>query len=172
MKIVIISVLADDRPGIVEKVADSLSAHQGNWLESRLAKLAGHFAGIVRAEVPDEHEAGLIQALGALNSAGIHITVTRPDATVEPAEGSSGVPATIRVTGSDRAGIVREITALLARQAVNVQELSSHCENAPMSGDRLFVATLKVILPEHLTEEDLAQVLEDISDDLMVDLEH
>lgn len=171
MNVLIISVLAEDRPGIVEKVADCISAHQGNWLESRLANLAGHFAGIIRAEVHPGRESELSEALRALTTAGIQVTVAAADPRGESAAAVPGSEATIRVTGSDRSGIVREITALLSQQAVNVQELSSHCENAPMSGDRLFQATLKVVLPEHMEADELAQILEGISDDLMVDME-
>ena len=164
---VILSILADDRPGIVETLSDCVAAHHGNWLESRMANLAGKFAGIVRLEVDDAHRAALITGLEALVEQGIRVTIDEAAST----ESNQAEWVSLLVTGSDRPGIVREITALLARQWVNVQDLSTHCELAPMSGDRLFQARLQVVLPERLSIDQLAQSLERISDDLLVDLD-
>lgn len=163
----ILSIIADDRPGIVEQIADAVSAHQGNWLESSLANLAGKFAGIVRIEVPEAQYEGLCQSLNALTSKGVKISIDATDARVS----AHKARVHITVTGSDRPGIVREITALLARQQVNVQALQTQCESAAMSGDQLFIASLKVVLPEGMDEHDLAETLESISTDLVVDTE-
>ncbi|WLD58957.1 glycine cleavage system protein R [Salinispirillum sp. LH 10-3-1] len=163
----ILSIIADDRPGIVEQVADAISAHQGNWLESSLANLAGKFAGIVRLEVPEAQRDALCEALDALTSKGVKISIDATDARVS----AHKARVHITVTGSDRPGIVREITALLARQHVNVHELHTQCESAPMSGDHLFVASLKVVLPDGMDEHDLSDTLESISSDLVVDTE-
>ena len=50
----LISFIADDRPGLVKSLSEVVNAHQGNWLESRMAKLSGKFAGVVRVAVPEE----------------------------------------------------------------------------------------------------------------------
>lgn len=167
MKSLILSVIADDRPGIVEQLSDCIAGCHANWLESRLANLAGKFAGIIRLEVPADSEQTLTDSLKGLQSQGIRVIIDQ----AEPMAESALEALTLVVTGSDRTGIVREITSLLAKRTVNVQELSSHCENAPMSGDRLFQARLSVILPPHLSSDDLAQALEALSDDLVIDFE-
>ncbi len=167
MKTLILSVIADDRPGIVETLSDCVADHQGNWLESRLANLAGKFAGIVRLEVPSEQEAALTEQLNGLRARNIRVTVDAADGEPEIA----GEAVSLTVTGSDRTGIVREITSLLVREGVNVQELSSQCSLAPMSGDRIFEAQLAVILPPNLTQDQLSQALESLSDDLLVDID-
>ncbi len=43
----VLTLIGPDRPGLVEAVAEPIAAHGGNWLESRMAHLAGQFAGIV-----------------------------------------------------------------------------------------------------------------------------
>ena len=48
----LISFIADDRPGLVQSLSEAVAAHGGNWLESRMANLAGKFAGIVNVSVP------------------------------------------------------------------------------------------------------------------------
>ena len=44
-KYMVITVIGADRPGLVELLARTLVAHNANWLESRMANLAGRFAG-------------------------------------------------------------------------------------------------------------------------------
>ena len=44
----VLTVIGPDRPGLVEALSQSIASHDGNWLESRMAKLSGQFAGIVR----------------------------------------------------------------------------------------------------------------------------
>ena len=44
---VVLTVLGNDRPGLVGELASVISAHHGNWLQSSMAQLAGKFAGIV-----------------------------------------------------------------------------------------------------------------------------
>jgi hypothetical protein len=39
----ILTVIGDDRPGLVGELSAVISAHQGNWLESSMAQLAGKF---------------------------------------------------------------------------------------------------------------------------------
>ena len=59
----VLTVLGEDRPGLVEALAHIIAAHEGNWVESRMAHLAGQFAGILRASVPDGNAAALLTAL-------------------------------------------------------------------------------------------------------------
>ena len=37
----VLTLIGPDRPGLVEAVAEVVAAHGGNWLESRMAHLAG-----------------------------------------------------------------------------------------------------------------------------------
>ena len=47
-----------DKPGLVEKLAQTVGQHGGNWLESRMSELAGQFAGIVQVEVSLQRSRG------------------------------------------------------------------------------------------------------------------
>ena len=47
----LISVIADDRPGLVDSLSAVVNDHGGNWLESNMSRLAGKFAGILRIDV-------------------------------------------------------------------------------------------------------------------------
>ena len=71
----VLTVLGEDRPGLVEALSHIIAAHEGNWLESRMAHLAGQFAGILRASVPEGNATALLTALQGLAEHGLQVVV-------------------------------------------------------------------------------------------------
>ena len=163
----VMTIIGPDRTGLVESVARVVAEHGGNWLESRMCRLGGGFAGILRVEIPAEQKSALLAALQKLQANGLQIVV-RDDA---PASAKiSGRQTKLELVGSDRPGIVREITAALARANVNVEEFSSEVVSAPMSGETLFKAGARLQLPEDCDVAALKKDLEKIAADLLVDV--
>ncbi|MCX9148987.1 MULTISPECIES: glycine cleavage system protein R [Pseudomonas] len=162
----VLTIIAADKPGLVERIAQNIAAHGGNWLESRMAHMAGQFAGILRVSVPAQNRQALVGALEDLSTHGIRVLV---------GEGSTGQalaskPIVMTLVGNDRAGIVREITALLSKQGVNLERLNTDVRPAPMSGDPLFNAEALLQVPSTLSLDKLQECLETLADDLMVEL--
>ena len=163
----VMTVIGQDRPGLVESVARLVADHGGNWLESRMCRLGGEFAGILRVRVPRDQEPALVSALQELLAQGLRVVVQSDR---EPSEPSPSRQATLEVVGQDRPGIVRQIAAALARQQVNVEEFHSECSSAPMSGETLFTARAHLRIPESCNAANLRQELEQIAADLLVDI--
>jgi len=164
----VITLIGTDRPGIVEAVAATVADHGGNWLEGRMAHLAGKFAGILRVEVAEERASALQAALARLEDAGLRI-VAEPGG--PPASGSGDFHAMeVELLGLDRPGLVREISRLLASRRINVEELSSDVYSAPMAGDAMFRARARVHVPAPIEIEELRRSLERLAGDLMVDI--
>src|ERR1700754_4316017 len=67
VSVLVLTVIGDDRVGLVEALADTVSSHGGNWERSQMAELAGKFAGIVVVTVAAERAADLTDALRALD---------------------------------------------------------------------------------------------------------
>jgi glycine cleavage system regulatory protein len=163
----VMTIISPDRTGLVESVARAVAEHGGNWLESRMCRLGGEFAGILRVEIPAEKKSALLAALQILQTNGLQIVV-RDDA--ETADKNSGKQTSLEIVGADRPGIVREITSALARAGVNVEEFSSEISSAPMSGENLFKATARLQLPDRCDLAALKKDLEKIAADLLVDV--
>jgi len=163
----VMTIISPDRTGVVESIARVVAEHGGNWLESRMCRLGGEFAGILRIEIPAEKKSALLDALQRLQANGLQITVRADQSAPAPAAGRQ---TTLEIVGSDRPGIVREITAALARAGVNVEEFTSEVSSAPMSGETLFKAGARLHLPERCDVAALKKDLEKIAADLMVDL--
>jgi glycine cleavage system regulatory protein len=166
MTSLVLTLLGPDRPGLVEAVADVIAAHGGNWLESRMAHLAGKFAGVLRADVPADKVESVLSALGRLETRGLKI-VAEAGAKDEP---RGQRPMSLELVGLDRPGIVREISQLLAAQGVNVEELTTDRSSAPMSGEMLFHARARVHIPAGADLAQLRSGLERLANDLVVEI--
>jgi glycine cleavage system regulatory protein len=164
----VLTLVGADRPGRVEQVARVVADLGGNWLESRLCRLGGQFAGIVRVLTHSERRAALTAALHALASEGLTVEVFEDAPPARPPV--SGPAALLELVGQDRPGIVRQVAAALAARGVNVEELATECVSAPMSGETLFKARARLQLPEQCDVAALRAELERIAADLLVDL--
>ena len=163
----VLTAIGPDRPGLVEALADTIAAHGGSWDESRMARLAGHFAGVVQVQLPEDRAAGLIAALPGLAARGLAVSVVDSE---EPAlSQAGGATLGLELVGQDRPGIVRDISRALAALSVNVQDLRTSVESAPMSGERLFRARAELATPAGLSRDSIRKTLERLAADMMVD---
>lgn len=170
MESLVLTVIGPDRPGLVESLASTIAQHGASWHDSRMSRLAGQFAGILRVAVPPGHAAELYRALMELERGGLRVVV------------QSGVPADdaprpevarrvkLDLLGADRPGIVQSISGALAQRGVNVDELVTECVDAPMSGELLFKATAHLSVPMNVELDSLRARIEAIAADLMVDI--
>jgi len=163
----VLTVIGPDRPGIVERLAQTIATHEANWLESRMAHLAGQFAGLLRASVHESRAAALTEALQQLEAEGLRVVIERAAA---PQQATERRPLRLELVGSDRPGIVRDISRVLAERRVNVEDLTTECDAAPMSGGMLFRASARLDVPGDLSLDELRRTLEGLANDLMVEI--
>ena len=163
----VLTVIGADRTGLVETLAKHIAAVGGNWEESRMARLAGQFAGILLVTVDQGRADDLVASVRGLEASGLHITV-RPTAAATPPATSTRMR--LELTGQDRPGIVRDVSRVLAEHGVNVEELESEVASAPMSGEPMFRARVRLRAPAGLQPNDLRAHLESLASELMVDL--
>ena len=132
---IVATAIGPDRPGIVNEVSDVAQRFGANWAGSRMANLAGQFAGMVHFEVPDDKADALCSALVALESSGLRVVIARSQAGA-PAESRRRIR--LELVGHDRPGIVRDLSGSLAQRGVSIEELDTHVASAAMSGEHLF----------------------------------
>jgi glycine cleavage system regulatory protein len=164
----VLTVIGEDRPGLVEALAQLISEHEGSWDESRMARLAGHFAGVVQVHLPEAHAQGLIDALPGLVERGLHASVVDSDWSLVSVDHRHTFR--LELVGQDRPDIVREISSALSTLGVSVQDLRTVVESAAMSGESLFRATAELAPPASLDLETVRRSLERLADELMVDM--
>lgn len=162
----VLTVIGPDRPGLVDALSAVIAASGGSWQESRFARLAGHFAGIVEVIVDEGRQGELETGLGSM--AGLSVRVTPTGET--PAQVAPRI-ARLAFVGHDRPGLVQAISHVLARAGANVGDLETHSFPSPMSGVPIFEAEAEMELPVDLDIASLREELETVARDLMVDIE-
>lgn len=166
-KHLILTIISDDKPGVVKQIAKIVSQHKGNWLESQLAQLAGKFAGVIRISLPDEFVSPLDLALTNLSHDNIHVQVN--ELNTHPRQALKR-KANFSAAGPDRQGIVLEITQAFTLHNINVEQLNTKCSSMPYSGEPFFEAEGLLSLPDDTLLADLIEQLDSIADQLGIDL--
>lgn len=163
----ILTLIGEDKPGLVKNLAEVVKKHGGNWEESRLANLRGKFSGIVVVSLPSEASSDFELSVTALAEQGLSIRAHPTQLSARP----NIKTRMLEVVANDRPDILREVTSVLSKLGVNVEELSTSCEPAPMSNELLFRAHAQISIPEGLSDGQIAEALEELADDLMVELQ-
>ena len=153
----VLTILGDDRPGLVSALSAPINAHGASWERSQMSRLAGKFAGIAVVSVADERYDALVADLEAL-VVRRHPGHPRTAPTCRPSRTS--LRFALDLLGSDRPGIVAEISAALAALDVNIEELSTDVREAPMAGGTLFEAHAVLDAPAGVSSEVLSAKLE------------
>ncbi|MDY0907905.1 glycine cleavage system protein R [Microbacterium sp. CFBP9034] len=167
MTTLVLTLVGDDRAGLVATVADIVGAHGGNWENSQLAELAGAFAGIVEISVPAERADDLRAALTVLEGL---LTVN-----IHPGNkgGSDAAPPrrlTFRVLGNDHPGIVREVSSALRAHGLSIDRMTTETRDAAMSGGRLFEAVVAARVPASVDVAAVTADLERLAAEIQVDV--
>ncbi len=166
MKQLVLTLIGQDKAGLLEQLATLISEHHGNWTASNLSHLAGYFAGILQVEVAEQHVEALSNALQQMQDLDIRI--------------QHGVDTKVQehrllrfvITGNDRPGIVRELSSVIKHKGTNIVHFESSKQSAPNWGVPLFNAIATVELPTGLNKDEVVRALEDIAADVMVDVEN
>jgi glycine cleavage system regulatory protein len=167
MATLVLTVIGDDRAGLVHAVAEAIEDHGGNWERSQMAELAGQFAGIVLVTVSDGRVESLVAALEPLHGL-LDVTVHVAD---DGGDHGPTVRLTLELVGTDRPGIVSDITSVLADHQVNIESLTTETKHAPMAGGELFEASAELEVSAGADLNALKGALEDLANELMVDIE-
>lgn len=168
---IVLTVIAKDQPGIIQRVSSVLAKHGGSWSKSSMSTLAGQFAGILLATVPEKEASRCLEDLRGLESQGLHVLAHRSGETENVADVTQ---YELELMGNDRPGIIHDITTILANHGINVKDLETVVEGAAMGGGDLFKAWIRLEVPPDADVDKLETELEDTANELMVDirLEH
>jgi glycine cleavage system transcriptional repressor len=133
-----ITVVGHDRPGIIARTAEVLSAYGMNLEDSSMTLLRGHFAMtlICAGQTPAaEVERALVAAMDP--SLSVTVRAVPDELDVEPV----GSTHLVTVHGADRLGIVARLAGTIASVGGNITDLTTR-----LAGD-LYVLLAEVDLP-------------------------
>ena len=143
MNHIIISTFGSDKPGIVSHLTGIITSHGGNIEESRMVKLGTDFTSMILISISSEWIESLTVALNGIQNLQISIQKTSPFIL------DTAIPqCNIYLTGADNEGLVHKIAEILLEKGINIEEMETSTENAPMSGTILFNMDARVSHPK------------------------
>ncbi len=162
----VVTVIGADRPGIVRLLSDRAQRFGANWTDSRMARLAGEFAGMVHFEVPRDNVDALAAALSGLEGSGLRVAIAKSEPQPRP-----GMPrgVTLELIGDDRPGIVASLTRMLAERGISIDHL--HTELLAAAGDmRHFKVTAHLRVPPGVSGAMLRHELDALAAEMRLDI--
>jgi glycine cleavage system regulatory protein len=163
----VIAVIGRDRPGLVSAVSEVVTAGGGNWTNTHMASLSGQFAGILDVAVPTAKADALVASLQMLEAQGLKLIIERAGDMAAPL----GKSMALDLVGADRPGIVRDLSRVLAGLGVSITELETERVAGSFSGEPMFKAKARLMLPDGLDERKLRVSIESLANEMMVDLD-
>lgn len=162
--LVAVTVIGDDRPGIVGAVTRVLFDSGCNLEDVSSTILRGHFSMMLIVRTPEELDAPALEERMNSISADLGLVVTVRPVSDAPLH----VPPPthmVSVYGADRPGIVFRVADTLADGGVNITDLTSRVigpEGAPV-----YALMLEVIAPQ---EQQMREALRSVSEELSIDV--
>ncbi len=167
----ILSLLASDRPGIVDEVSSFLFERECNIEDSRMAVLGGEFAAVLLASGAASSAEKVEADLGQLEAAGrLQVQFKRTGAPGERAL-KEALAYRIRATALDHPGIVFKLSRRLHEKGINIRSAETETLSAPFGGSPLFHLEMVVEVPPTLPVSQLRAFLTELADEENMDLE-
>ena len=163
----VVTAIGSDRPGIVRQLSERAQGFGANWAGSRMANIAGQFAGMVHFEVPAANADALTAALQGLESAGLRVVIAK---TAPPPAPAGRRMVTLELEGPDRPGIVRDLSRSLADRGVSIEELHTEIVDSADDGHTFRVKAL-LDVPAALANSELERSLDALASEMMIDVD-
>ena len=127
MKDYIVTVMAQDRVGIVRDVSSALSILDGNITHLNQTVMRGYFTLIISVEMPDERtESEIRQAVEQNGKLGEFEVSVRPHLESPVCATCDSERFTLSMQGKDQKGIISRTTSYLAEQGINIDDFYSY----------------------------------------------
>lgn len=163
----VVTLLGRDRIGIVESFSSSVTEHGGTWCESRILQVDNQFGGVFHADLPSENADQFESDLRAAFESDFTLGIVRTSETSSPA--SSQNQLHVRVLCSDRKGLLHDFARLCTAQEINILELQTNLQTAPMSGLKMFEITATGESSAAIDLTGFREAIEELGNDVVVD---
>jgi glycine cleavage system transcriptional repressor len=156
----VFSAIGADRVGIVDDLSGLVSEGGGNIEESKMAVLGGEFAVMMLVSMEDAALDVLIAEVPKIESRlSLKIGVK---ATREGSASERGRPYSLETVSLDGKGIVHSVSAVLRAHGINIEDLETRTERAPLTGAPLFRMKADIVLGPGVAIGALRRELEEL----------
>lgn len=162
-----VSVVGNDRTGMVHELTRIISECGGNIAESRMSALGSEFAMLLLVNgnwhslARIESELARLAETGALS---VHLKRTEPKAAR-----TDMLPYSVDIVSLDQTGILAGLSGFFASRAIDISEVSTRSYAAAHTGAPMFAVQMVINVPGKLHVAQLREDFMDFCDSLNLD---
>jgi len=157
---IVLSAIGADRVGIVDDLSGVVAEAGGNIEESKMAVLGGEFSVMMLVAMDAASAAAMEAGIPAVESSlGLRIGLKR---TGETPNIEGGRPYSVETVSLDGKGIVHAVSAVLRHRGINIEELETRTERAPLTGAPLFRMKADIVVGPGVSVSALRRELEEL----------
>ena len=159
----ITTITGPDSPGIIKSLAETTRGIGGEWETSKVMKLGGQFAALMKVLVAEESASALKEALEKQFP---QLVFTHAE--VATAEVQATKTINLEIDCKDRPGLTKDINNILANLDLVVENMEFNRVHVSSIGEAMFNARLALAVAESVNGEAVAEEIESLSDDVRV----
>ncbi len=156
----VLSAIGADRVGIVDDLSGLVSEDGGNIEESKMAVLGSEFTVMMLVSMKSEVLEALIARIPAIEARlSLKIGIQPTHESTAPERGR---PYSLETVSLDGKGIVHSVSTVLRKYGINIEDLETRTDRAPLTGAPLFRMKANVVLGPGVAIAALRQELEEL----------
>lgn len=163
----VISILGEDHPGIVNQISKAVLEHGCNIEDSRMTVLGGEFAAMFLVEGRWNTLAKVENALPELERQ-LNMTIVSKRTGARSTD-SNLLPYAVDVISMDHPGIVNNLAGFFAERNINIEDMATSTYAAAHTGTPMFSVRMTVGIPADVHIAGLREEFMDYCDGLNLD---
>ena len=163
MNKIIITAIGTDKPGLVNKITSIINGNNGNIDNSKMIKIEDQFAMIIEFSIPNKKN-DIESKLNSIEDLKIYSKLVKDYDLIKKST------KTYLIIGSDDQGIVNTISHYFEKNNINIIEVDTFIQQAPITGSPLF--NMRIVIEYNKKSIDIDKTTKDLielSDSLNLD---
>ncbi len=169
-KLVALSAIGSDRPGIVAALAQVLYETGCNLEDSSMTRLKGNFAILLLVSLPEkanfDHLSQTIKKTA--EKLGLTLSIRELSASEASIQPGASLPYTLVVYGVDHPGIVYQVAQKLSALSINITDLRTHMTQS--KGNPLYSMIMEIEISSQSAAGELKKEMESLARELRVEM--
>ena len=162
MNRIIITAIGVDKPGLVDQISSIINDNDGNIENSKMIKIENQFAMII--DFLSSNDLDTIKTnLQYIEE--LEITYKLAEISKENNKTNKYI-----ITGADNQGIINRVSNFFSKRNINIVEVNTNIELAPITGSPLFNMKITVTYNDSHNIDDLYSKLSNLCENLNLDI--
>jgi len=161
---IMVTVSGSNQTDLVKNLSEITHTLGGKWLNSKINHIDDYFSGLIKIEIGSESVDRLIANFQKL---GISVNAVVLDST----RYKTLTHLDLNIDAKDRPGLVHDISQILGENDAQVENMECHRLGLADISGTVFTSHFKIAVTDTFNREELINSLQEISEDLVIDLQ-